>query len=372
MAKRKRSGKKTFLTVLLVFLLLIGGGAAVVFSLFRFQKDEPSNIPSDFVDVDPDEDISDGSGNVKKSLDILSEVKGDNDLSSILKDWALNNTDNSLMYDNDVINILLLGIDEGGTNSDVIMLVSINQKTKKIFLSSIMRDSYTYITTGRSEGYGKINSAYANGGSPCVVSTVQNDFKVRIDYYVTVNFNTFKAIVDQIGGVEVPVMEYEMIAMENLFTYGDSVLLNGDQALMYCRIRYCDADGDVSRTRRQRQFITALIDRCRDLDVSQAADVVSTLLKYVKTDCPTSKILSYATKAVTGKWYNYDVIPITLPTPDFRMDYMGYAWVWIVDYPPLAQYLQDTVYEETNIKLTRDRVSAIDVMRSRSTGEARP
>ena len=353
-------------------VLVIGGGLAAVFSVLRFQKDVRDDLPSEFSEMEPDVKLSDRNGVERNSFDLLSEMKSDKDLSSILKDWALNDTGNSVMYDDDVLNILLMGIDATGGNSDVIMLASVNQKTKKIYLSSIMRDSYTYIRTPNGEGFGKINSAYGNGGADCLVQTVENDFKIRVDYYVSVNFDTFAAVVDQIGGVEVPVMEYEANAMGNLGTFGDSVRLNGEQALMFCRIRYSDSDGDVSRTRRQRQFITALIRRCGEIDASQTVEVVKTLLKYVKTDCPATRILSYATKALVGKWYTYEVIPITVPTPDFRMDYMGYAWVWIVDYPPLAQYLQDTVYGSSNILLSRDRVSAIDVMRYKSTGEARP
>lgn len=368
---KKRKGRVA-LIVLGILLALILAGVIVVFSVLRFEKDNPKDLPEDYSEVEAHEQLSNAEGNVASNFDLLREIRSNGDLSSILEDWATNTTENSLMHSDDVTNILLMGIDAGGTNSDVIMLVSICEKEKKIFLTSIMRDSFTYVKTPRTSYFGKINSAYGNGGADCLVQTVENDFKIRVDYYVSVSFESFRTIVNIIGGVEVPVMEYEMRAMGNLNTYGDSVLLNGDQALMYCRIRHCDADGDVSRTRRQRQFITALIDRTKDLSIGQITDAVSTLLKYVKTDCPTTKILGYGTKALTNKWFNYDIIPLTVPTPDFRMDYLGYAWVWIVDYPPLAQYLQDTIYGSTNIKLNPNRISAIDVMRTRDTGAARP
>ena len=364
-------GGKIALIILGAVLLLIVLGVIILFSMFRFERDNRESS-DEITEVETNESVSNAEGQVADSFDLLEEIKGNNDLSSILKDWATNNTDNSLMHADDVTNILLMGVDATGGNSDVIMLVSVNEKTKTIYLTSIMRDSYTYINNGRSEGYGKINSAYGNGGADCLVQTVENNFKIKVDYYASVNFQTFASIVDVIGGVEVPVQEYEAVAMGNLYESGESVRLNGEQALMYCRIRKCDSDGDVSRTRRQKQFIAALIDRCQDLDATQMKDVISTLLQYVKTDCPTTKIISYGTKALLNKWYNFSVIPLTVPTPDFRMDYMGYAWVWIVDYPPLAQYLQDTIYGSSNIKLHTGRVSAIDVMKDRNAGTATP
>lgn len=377
--KKKRSGGKIALTVFgviagVVIVAVLAGFLYVWSQLKKLQPDTPENLPEQYSEVESEVDLTNADGEVAKNFDLLEEIRGYSDLSSILEGWATNNTDNSIMYSDDVLNILLLGVDKGGGNADTIMLCSINQKTKQIYLTSIMRDSFTYVKTPRTSYFGKINSAYGNGGVDCMVQTVENDFKVRVDYYVSVNFNSFSAIVDAIGGVEVPVQEYEMHYIKSLNTYGESVKLNGEQALEYCRIRYSDSDGDVSRTRRQRQFINALIKRSRSLTMTQAKDVVTTLLKYVKTNCPTGTILSLMTKALTNKWAEYPVTPLTLPTPDFRMDYRGYAWVWIVDYPPLAQYLQDTIYGSSNIKLSPNHVneSAIAVMRNRQTGTARP
>ena len=242
--RRKRSGGRVVLIILGALLVLILAAVVTVFSVLRFEKDDPNNLPDSYVEVESHEQLTNAEGEVAASFDLLEEIRGNADLSSILQSWATNNTENSVMHSNDVTNILLMGIDLGGTNSDVIMLVSINEKDRKIYLTSIMRDSFTYVQTPRTSYFGKINSAYGNGGADCLVQTVENDFKIKVDYYVSVNFESFRSIVNIIGGVEVPVMEYEMYAMGNLNTYGEHVLLNGDQALMYCRIRKCDADGD--------------------------------------------------------------------------------------------------------------------------------
>ncbi|MBQ7689373.1 MAG: LCP family protein [Clostridia bacterium] len=371
--QKKKSSKlpKIILGILIFILLLICAGLITVKVLFHLSKDDPS-VPSEFIDVVPDDEFTTENAGDKSAFDIISEMQGDADLSSILKDWATNSTENSIMYQENVINFLLMGIDATGGNSDVIMMVTLNDNTKKIYLTSFMRDSYTYIQAPNGSSYAKVNAAYGNGGAACLVQTIENDYKIRIDHYVSVNFSSFSAIVDAIGGVSVPVKQYEAEAMGNLGTWGDNVKLNGEQALMYCRIRYCDSDGDVSRTRRQRQFINALIDRCKELSVSQLTDVVSMLMPYVKTDCSAGKIISLGTKALVNRWYEYETVSLTMPAPDFRMDYLGNAWVWIVDYPAAAQYLQTTIYGETNIKLNADRLTAIDVMRRRQTGTAHP
>ncbi len=369
--KKKNKALKAILGVLVAAALIVLIGLAAFFIIFRFTKDDPEVIPPEFSDAS-DEYTTVNEGD-KTSIDMIQEMRSDKDLSSILRDWATNNTENSVMYRDSVVNILLLGVDQSGSsNADVIMMATVDSENEKIFLTSFMRDSYTFIDAPNGKSYAKVNAAYCNGGADCVVETIQNDYKIRIDNYVSVNFWTFSKIVDAIGGVTVPVKQYEAEEMWNLSTWGDSVTLNGDQALAYCRIRHCDADGDVSRTRRQRQFISALIDRTKEVSVSQMTEAVTTLLQYVKTDCSSARILSLGTRALREKWYDYDIISLSMPAPDFRMDYYGNAWVWIVDYPAAAQYLQTMIYGESNIKLNTDRVTAIDVMQRRQTGEARP
>ena len=367
--KRMSGGLKVLIGLLIVIALILAGGLAAFHILFNVGKDDP-NIPTAFVEPE-DEFVTENEGD-KSAHEIISEMRSNNTLSDILRDWATNNDDTKLMYDDNVLNVILMGIDASGGNSDVIMLVSVDEKDHKIFLTSFMRDSYTYMQTPNGGAFAKVNAAYANGGADCLIDTIQNDYKIRVDYYATVNFRTFSAIVDKIGGVDVPVKQYEAEAMGNLYEWGDSVRLNGEQALMYCRIRYSDEDGDVSRTRRQRTFISSLINRCRDLPLSQLTEVVTTLLDYIRTDCSTAKILSLGTKALMNKWYDYEIVSMTMPAADFRKDYYGNAWVWIVDYPAAAQYLQTLIYDETNIKLNRDRVTAIDAIRRRNTGEAHP
>ncbi len=365
--KKKNTGSRKKLIIIFVvldILLLIGVGLAVVFSVFHFD-DADFVAPSEFID---DTEGYGENDDKEQAVKTLNELRDSEDLSSLLKEWATNGyDDSSLMSDKNVINFLLVGVDASGGNSDVMMLMSLDKNNHKIYLTSFMRDSYTYINTQFGDRYAKLNAAYANGGMGCLIETIQRDYKIKIDNYFVVNFNTFVEIVDIIGGIEVPVQAYEARAA-GIPEYGDNVLLNGKQALWYCRIRKCDTDGDVSRTRRQRQFISAIINKTKQVQINQIDDILNSLLKYIKTDCSTTKLISLATQALTGKWYNYQIVSTTLPAPENRLDYEGAAWVWIVDYPADAVYLQNTIYGKTNIVLNTDRITAIDLMRSGKGG----
>lgn len=377
--KKKAPLRKSDKAILSIIAVLVALGA--VFAGIILNLDFAEDIfqhGTDFIDdthVDTDGDGRQDEDD-KSAVEALSELRDSTDLSGILKNWAKGSTDASLMKSKNVINFLLIGVDASGGNSDSIIMLTVNKKTQKLFLTSFMRDSYTYINTKYGDKYAKVNASYANGGADCLVETIENDYKIAIDHYVSVNFNTFKEIVDVMGGVTVPIQEYEARAMRAeggyTGTHGDAVTLNGEDALIFCRIRHCDSDADVSRTRRQRTFITSIIHRAKDISMSQVSGVIGTLLKYVRTDCSTADLISLATQGLLGKWYDYEIITTTEPIESCRLDYAGYAWVWIVDYPAAAQDLQKKIYGETNITLNENRVTAIDVMKRGSSGKARP
>lgn len=369
--KRKQTGLKVFLVVLILFLTVTAALLTLKY-IFSFDVDVFTGENGIFRDLfDSDEER-------KKQIDTLEELRSDGDLYTLLKNWATTDTGNSLMQRDDVINVLVAGLDATAEHSDALLIVSLNKTEQKIYLSSIMRDCYTYISTGSIQTAAKINAAYVNGGINCLIDTVQNDYKIKIDHYVTVNFNTFVEVVDALGGVTLPVKYYEMEAingladdegLEHLYDYGDEVLLDGTQALLYCRIRYCDADGDISRTRRQRQFIAALAEKVENISLAELPGLVQTLKQYVKTDCSAAEIISLGTQALTGRWHRYELVSTGFPLEENRMDYNGSAWVWIVDFPADARALQKLIYGESNIKLSEDRQSAIDLVRS---GESSP
>ncbi len=376
--KRMKKGSYRFFKFLfilfIVLIVLIVGALAAWYTIFGGFKpaEDREHVNGDLNSIieKDNEDVDE-----QAQIDMINGLKDSATLDTLLREWANNNTANSYMHDKEIVNFLLVGADKGDANTDVMMLVSVNQKTHQIVLSSFMRDSYTYIKTSNGGYCSKMNAAYSGGGIGALVETVQNDYKIRIDNYVKVGFDTFVELVDIVGGVNLPLEDYEIREMARIavtdaeksaaaaLTPGASVHMDGDAALLFCRIRKCYNSGDVQRTANQRAFISALIRKFGGVGLSQATDLVNTLLKYVKTDCSATDILSFATKAVMNKWYEYQLVTQALPAENNRMDYMGNAWIWVVDYPQDAVDLQMSIYGKTNIQLSDGRTTAIDLMR---------
>ncbi len=136
--------------------------------------------------------------------------------------------------------------------SDVIMVINYNPITNRVVLVSIPRDARVNIL---GKGADKINHAYAYGGEKLLTYTLENLFKIKIDYYMRFNFTTFKKIIDQLGGVKVNSKKdygyYDVVVPK-----GESIL-TGEQALFYVRFRQ-DSEGDFGRIKRQQEVINSL------------------------------------------------------------------------------------------------------------------
>lgn len=178
----------------------------------------------------------------------------------------------SLASSPDVTNILFIGADKekgGASRSDSIMIISVNKKAGKIIVTSVLRDTHVDIP-GECEA--KINAAYAWGGANLLIQTIEENFNIKIDGYAVVNFNMFTELVDGLGGIDIEVTDDEADYINNRHNYkgekkpdefqsGESVHLNGYQALWYARIRKLDSD--FMRTYRQRKVITAIAENVK-------------------------------------------------------------------------------------------------------------
>lgn len=160
----------------------------------------------------------------------------------------------------DPISILLMGVDARPGDrgrSDSLIVLTVNPNDKSIKMVSIPRDTRTEII-GR--GYqDKINHAYAFGGPEMAIDTVENFLDIPIDYFVQVNMESFKDIVDAVGGVTV---NNSFAFSAGGFTFNEGqITLNGDEALAFSRMRKQDPRGDFGRQDRQRQIIMAVINK---------------------------------------------------------------------------------------------------------------
>lgn len=188
-----------------------------------------------------------------------------------------------------VTNIALFGIDaqNGKTGrSDAIMILTIDKDHDKIKLSSIMRDSYTDIN---GHGKDKITHAYAFGGPELALNTINKNFNLSIDKFITVNFTTLPKIVDKIGGIEMNLTEGDLKYMNSNLSTGKNTL-NGTQALSYARIRY--DGGDQRRTERHRNIVTAIFNKIKKMPISSYSGTLNELLPLVSTNISSSQFMT--------------------------------------------------------------------------------
>ncbi|MCM1122946.1 MAG: LCP family protein [Eubacterium sp.] len=216
-------------------------------------------------------------------------------------------------------NIALFGVDarDGelgrGTRSDSIIIASINQDTQEIKLVSVFRD--TYLNLG-NDSYNKCNAAYAQGGPEQAISMLNANLDLDITDYVTVGFGGLIDAVDALGGVEIEVTDAEISHLNNYqLTMSEELgvdyipveesgkqLLNGMQATAYCRIRYTKGD-DFKRAERQRNVLTAMMEKAKTVSVSSLTNMVNAILPEVETSLGVNEILS-----VLGSVAGYDVV----------------------------------------------------------------
>lgn len=300
------------------------------------------------------------------NLDPMSAVTDATGLQDYLEKWYNNGGD--LMQSKNVVNVLLMGLDESKSHSDSLILLSINKVSKEIIMASFFRDTYTYsstYSTANGSNFMKLTEVYTFGGPNAVIEAVENDYKIKIDGFVSVDFTTFPDVIDAVGGVTVDVQPYEAAYMAsdwNIYVpSGENVTLNGQQALMFSRIRKCDADGDVSRTRRQRMVITALIEAAKNIKVSQIDDLLGTLLPSVSTSFSRLDFIKYGTQAITYNWMSYPIEQLQMPNEANRTSAtIKGIWYWISDFPVCARDLQLAIYGKTNIELDENEDTVMD------------
>lgn len=295
--RKKPSAKKRLLTALVsflavVFVLLLSGTIYMNWLLGRMYVD-PST--QETLSAEQIEQLLQNQG---ETMDPTAEVVDPDELV-----WE---EVDKITSGKHVINILLVGQDrrpnEPRARSDVMMLVTVNTKTKQVTMTSFLRDLYVKIPGWRSN---RLNIPYAVGGYELLADTLEINFGIRPDKFVEVDFNGFKDIVDLVGGVDMELTEKEANHLnwnERMYGFEDEEWelkagknhLTGSQALAYARIRKIDATGDFARTERQRKVITALLQNAKNLDLVKINSLLLEMTEMITTDMTPSEILSYA------------------------------------------------------------------------------
>ncbi|MCL2106570.1 MAG: LCP family protein [Oscillospiraceae bacterium] len=358
---------KRLRTIILSVLLAVALAASAVFA-YVYTKVQKTTTDQGYHYADftaPEDEVT--------GLEVGYENVDAASLDEYLRQWATNSI--QPLADKNVVNILLCGIDSEdgnalGGRSDAMMLVSINKKRKRITVCSFYRDSYSYIDLRKRPKnpcviYDRVNSAYSLGGPATLIETLQANYKITINHYVSVDFKSFPKLIDALGGVRVDVTKTEASyvnrtapSMNWSFPSGSGVTLNGKQALVYSRIRKLDSD--IKRAERQRKIMLSILDSARKATPGQINNAMDQTLGYVVTSMTRMEITSMLTTAFSQGWLDYEVVQCNSPVVETE-DATGFStyirgrWLWIVDYPRAAHDLQLQLYGISNIGLQANR-----------------
>lgn len=193
--------------------------------------------------------------------------------------------DNSLsLKSKEPFSVLMLGVDErdgDSGRSDTIIVMTVNPEKKSVKMLSIPRDTRTEIVGHWTTD--KINHAYAFGGVAMSMDTVENFLDIPIDYYMQINMEGFKDIVDAVGGVTV---NNDLgFTYEGVHFPEGQITLDGEDALKFSRMRKEDPRGDFGRQLRQRLIIQAVIKEGASLNtLTNFGNIFEAIGKNIKTN----------------------------------------------------------------------------------------
>lgn len=206
------------------------------------------------------------------------------------------------------IKVAVIGVDarenqdESLTRSDALMFVNVGIKENDILMTSIPRDSYTYVPC--EDANDKITHAYVygnieygteeNGGVKCTLESIEQLTSFKVEKYIKMNFETTKEVVEFLGGIEIKptktfCLPLSEISPELCLTEGEKIKLNGEQALAYSRHR--KSDNDFERGKRQQQVVTAMLLKIKNMPLLQWPSAIGQIRSMVETNLNTIDLI---------------------------------------------------------------------------------
>jgi len=200
--------------------------------------------------------------------------------------------------------ILLMGVDSTEevldknevANGDTLILVTFNPDTLNATMLSIPRDSYVPISCWSDKAENKITHAAAYGND-CMINTIEDYLDINIDYYAKINFKGFVKLIDAVDGVTVDVPKD--LCTDSSDRTGEVCIeegtqtLSGEEALVFVRNRKQLSNGDFGRAYHQQLVIKALIEKLKDINLTQFNNVLNTISNSMDTNLTTEQILSF-------------------------------------------------------------------------------
>ena len=304
---KKKKGKKIALIVLIVLLVIVAAAAIIGIRAYNSMLDKVTivTMPTYETTAPAEEETTEAA--TDNTTDVTTEA-------------TTVETTIPPMKPEDIINILVVGQSSRGGEeaalADTMILASLNTYTKKLTLTSFLRDTYVDLPDYRDSrgtlhtcGWNKLTSCYAlgynwdgaGGGMKMMNDCLYNNFGVEIDYNVEVDFDCFIKLVDILGGVgiELTQAEADYLNADDRFVYRDIqpgwAALVGTEALSYARMRKAagDNDSDIKRTERQRKLLDALFNNLRSMTFNQLTQIVNEILPMITTNMPKDKITEF-------------------------------------------------------------------------------
>ncbi len=363
-------------------LVIVGAAYAMInhyYGLTKYVEDDSISTldieaASSLFDEDNDsyyeqKDITDEDGNVVGTtyetvdVDILTEDELASMEESVAADIsAADEIQSSIAEEvevatsDDVYNLLLVGVDlrAGSTwngNSDSMILVSINNTKKTIYMTSFMRDLYANIP---GVGTYKLNRAFATGGGPLLVQTIEENYRIDIDNYAWVDFYDMIDIIDCIGGLDIDVSTDEA-SVANMYikemcsgigldpnsyyiSGGGTLHLNGMQTVAYARIRYV-GNADFGRTQRQRDVLTKMFEKLKTMSVTDVNTFLNSVLPYITHNISTETVTNLLLSVPT--YLTYDLVSQRVPYDGY---YTYSGEMLVPDFEYTINMLHSTIY----------------------------
>lgn len=281
------------------------------------------------------------------------------------------NHDASVRQEEYVKNYLLFGIEKigGARNTDSMMIASINTKDNTVKLTSLLRDSYVEIP-----GYkpNKLNSAYAKGGARLLIDTIELNYKIKIEGYASVDFESFEEIVDLLGGVTIELGEKEAkylnktnyISKKSNRNLKPGInKLNGNQAMGYCRVRKVEtlggAKNDYGRIIRQQRVLQAMFDSYLSVkNIFKLLPLTKECLGYVTTNLTQDQIEEVMEAVVENRITKLETFRVPVDGAfDAPKKYNGIGYPLVLDWETnrieLFKFIYDDSKEEAKDRLAK-------------------
>lgn len=252
-----------------------------------------------------------------------------------------------------VKNIALFGVDNDGNDttsldearSDAIKIISLDYDERKIKISSIERDLVVYIP-GEHQDYGHLNWAYAFGGAKLALQTLNYNFDLDLENYVTISFGSLEYLVDRIGGVDIYLTNAEInqtSAPLNINGPEGVYTLNGAQALSYSRIRKIDSD--FARMDRQNAVITAAIAKMKTMNPADIINIISDMMPYINTNLSNNQIKTLLAEIIIFDTNNIETYKEPAGELFDLYDAAGIGGNYVSSYVDMVKDLHKNIYD---------------------------